>query len=129
MRVLIADDKARVRSALRLHLQERAGVQVVGEVAGGRDLLPQLKALRPDLLLLDWGLPDGGAALLAAVRDAWPALTVVVLSSRPEVRSDALAAGATAFVSKADPPEQLLAALTAGGGHPEPGHQTAKGST
>jgi CheY-like chemotaxis protein len=45
------------------------------------------------------------------LRELCPGLPVIVLSGQPEVRRTALAAGADAFVSKADPPEQLLAAL------------------
>jgi len=112
MRVLIADDDMQVRSALRLHLEEGAGVTVVGEADNSNELLAKVEASRPDLLLLDWELPpSGGCAVLRALRAAWPELVVLVLSGRPEVRSEALAAGASAFVSKADSPEHLLAAI------------------
>ena len=112
MRVLIADDESQVRSALRLHLEEGAGVTVVDETDNSNDLLAKVETSRPDLLLLDWELaPAGGCAVLRALRAAWPELIVVVLSGQPEVRSEALAAGATAFVSKADSPEHLLAAI------------------
>jgi DNA-binding NarL/FixJ family response regulator len=112
MRVLIADDEIQVRSALRLHLEEGAGATVVGEADNSDDLLAKVEASRPDLLLLDWELPpSGGCAVLRALQAAWPELVVFVLSGRPEVRSEALAAGATAFVSKGDSPEHLLAAI------------------
>ena len=112
MRVLIADDETQVRSALRLHLEEGAGVIVVGEADNSNDLLAKVEATRPDLLLLDWELtPSGGRALLRALRAAWPQLAVWVLSGRPETRGEALAAGATAFVSKVDSPEHLMAAI------------------
>ena len=59
--------------------------------------------------------PDGrrvaAVDLLPALRQACPALSVIVLSGRPEAEDAALAAGADAFISKADPPEQLLAAI------------------
>jgi two-component system response regulator DesR len=112
MRVVIADDKAQVRSALRLHLEEGAGCAVVGEADNSQDLLAEVEVSRPDLLLLDWELPPGGGkVVLRALRAARPGLIVVVLSGRPEVRSEALEAGATAFVSKADSPEHLLATI------------------
>jgi DNA-binding NarL/FixJ family response regulator len=112
MRVLIADDETQVRSALRLHLEEGAGVTVVDEADNSNDLLAKVDAARPDLLLLDWELPpSGGCAVLRALQAVWPELVVLVLSGRPEARSEALEAGATAFVSKADSPEHLLTAI------------------
>jgi sigma-B regulation protein RsbU (phosphoserine phosphatase) len=112
MRVLIADDDIQVRSALRLHLEEGAGISVVGEADNSNDLLAKVEASRPDLLLLDWELPpSGGFAVLRTLQAAWPQLVVFVLSGRPEVRSEALTAGATDFVSKADSPEHLLATI------------------
>jgi DNA-binding NarL/FixJ family response regulator len=112
MRVFVADDETQVRSALRLHLEEGAGVTVVGEADNCTDLLTELEASRPDLLLLDWELPpSGGLAVLRALQAAWPELTVLVLSARPEVRGEALAEGAAGFVSKTDSPEHLLATI------------------
>ena len=65
MRVLLADDQMKVRSALRLLLEQEPGLSVVGEAAEAKDLLAQVGTERPDLVLLDWELPDqGGAAIL-----------------------------------------------------------------
>jgi len=112
MRVLLADNQTKVRSALRLLLEQQPGLSVVGETAEADDLLAQVEATQPDLVLLDWELPDlGGAATLARLRTAQPGLLVIALSGRPEARQAALDAGADAFVSKGDPPERLLAAV------------------
>jgi DNA-binding NarL/FixJ family response regulator len=112
MRVLLADDQMKVRSALRLLLEQEPGLSVVGEAAEAEDLLAQVRTEYPDLVLLDWELPDqGGAATLAGLRAARPGPMVIALSGRPEARRAALAAGADAFVSKGDPPERLLAAV------------------
>jgi DNA-binding NarL/FixJ family response regulator len=114
--ILIADDQPQVRRALRLLLEQEPGAEVVGEATEASDLLAQLAAGCPDLLLLDWGLPGIAVEdLLMALRAACPALAVIVLSGQPEAEENALAAGADAFVSKADPPEQVLAAICATG--------------
>jgi two-component system response regulator DesR len=112
MRVLLADDQAKVRSALRLRLEQEPGINVVGEATEADELLAQVGAARPDIVLLDWelpGLPRNDA--LSALRARCPHLKVIALSGRPEARRAALEAGADAFVSKGDPPEQLLAAV------------------
>jgi DNA-binding NarL/FixJ family response regulator len=116
MRILLADDQPKVRLGLRLLLEQEEWARVVGEAAEAQSLLAQAEATQPDLVLLDWSLqgserPD----LLSALRGCCPGLAVVVLSGQPEAEQDALAAGADAFVSKADPPEQLLAAIRSTG--------------
>ncbi|MCL4535543.1 MAG: response regulator transcription factor [Bacteroidetes bacterium] len=120
MRILLADDQPEVRSALRLLLEQEAGLEVVAEAGEAACMLALLEAVHPDLLLLDWELPGLDAslsrvrtrrAMLSSLRALCPGLSVVTLSGRPEVRRAALAAGADAFVSKGDPPEHLLATL------------------
>jgi DNA-binding NarL/FixJ family response regulator len=113
-------------------------MDVVGEVATARRLRSQVRAHRPDLLVVDWALvagaggaarsvpPKGGAeswepyglrapaaATLAALRRSCPGLHILVLSLRPEDRRAALAAGADAFVSKVEAPDHLVQALRA----------------
>jgi DNA-binding NarL/FixJ family response regulator len=110
--ILIADDQPQVRRALRLLLEQELGATVVGEAAAAKTLLAQVATGCPDLVLMDWGLPGIAAPnLLEALREDCPALAVIVLSGQPEAEQDALRAGADAFVSKADPPERLLAAI------------------
>lgn len=112
MRILLADDQPHVRFALRVLLERQPGVVVVGEAIDIVELLAQVEANHPDLVLLGWELPGlatGGA--LSALRLICPELLVIALSSRSEARRAALSAGADAFVSKGDPPERLLGAI------------------
>jgi DNA-binding NarL/FixJ family response regulator len=93
-------------------LEERSAFEVVGEAADVEDLLAQIEAACPDLVLLSWGLPGlAGADLLPALRSVCDDLYVIVLSGRPEARQAVLDAGANAFISKVEPPERLLAAI------------------
>ena len=112
MRVLLADDQSRIRFALRVLLERQSGIEVVGEATDAENLLTQMKATRPDLILLGWELPGlsalGSLSVLRAIRSD---LFVVALSGRPDARHAALAAGANAFVSMVDPPDRLLAAI------------------
>jgi DNA-binding NarL/FixJ family response regulator len=112
VRVLLADDQSKVRFALRVLLERRSGLKVVGEAASAEDLLAQAEMASPDLVLLGWELPGLAAtSSLAALRMTCPDLCVIALSGRPEARRASLDAGADAFVSKADPPDRLLAAI------------------
>ena len=114
MRIVIADDQASVRSALKLLLEDQPGWQIVGEAHDVISLFSILRTVRPDVILLDWELPGlMHAGELAALRVQCPELQVLVLSGRPEAQREALVAGASAFVIKGDPPEGLILTLAA----------------
>jgi DNA-binding NarL/FixJ family response regulator len=114
MHILLADNQAEVRSALRFLLEQEPEMSVVGEAAAAEALLAQADAIQPDLVLLDWELPGSHATdLLAALRVRCCRTIVVALSGRPEAYQEALESGVDAFVSKGEPPERLLAALHA----------------
>jgi DNA-binding NarL/FixJ family response regulator len=112
MRILLADHRSEVRYALRALLGQRPGLNVVGEAVNASTLMTQVGVTCPDLVLLDWRLQGlAAASLLPALRRICPKVAVIALSGRPEERQAALDAGVDAFVSKADPPERLLAAI------------------
>jgi DNA-binding response OmpR family regulator len=106
---LVADGDARVRSALQTLLKQEPTQIAVRESGDIGSLALQIKQFKPQLILLDWELPGRpAAALLFALHGLDYQPKVIVLSTRPESETDALAVGADAFVCKGDPPEQLL---------------------
>jgi DNA-binding NarL/FixJ family response regulator len=111
LRVLIADDKADVRYALRILLQlaKELEAEVVGEVANNGHLLAQVEVLKPDMLLLDW--KQTGSSAISHLRSLYPYMGIIVLCVRAEARQSALDAGADAFVYKGDPVEKLVEAI------------------
>ena len=112
MRVLLADDQFEVRWALRVLLQEEAHLFLVGEVIKTQELVRQAQRTQADLILLDWELPGRPTAAILTALHALPCHPkVIALSGRPEAQRAALAAGVDAFVSKGDPPDQLLGVL------------------
>lgn len=114
MRVFIADDRPKVRDALRLLLAQEPDVEIVGEAADATGVLLALERGPADLVLLDWELPGlPPASLLNLMRYERPGVRVIAMSGRPEAREAALEIGADAFFSKGDPPEAVLAALDA----------------
>ena len=112
MRITLADNRRKVRFALRALLEQQAEVNVVGEAVDAQNLLAQVAEICPDVILLDWELPGMAADdLLSALRRKCPDILVVALSGRVSARGAALAAGVDAFVSKGEPPERLLSAI------------------
>lgn len=109
MRVLIVDARPSVRNALQLLLQH-TNMPVVGTAATPRQLLEKTKAFHPDLIVLDWELGGKvtGKTLVTQLHRFDHRLRIVALSIDPEARQAALAAGADAFISKGDMPEQVL---------------------
>ncbi len=114
VRVLIADDQALVRAGFRKLLESSPDIEVVGEAADGRDAVDQARKLRPTLVLMDIRMPrlDGIEATrrLTADRDGTRVLILTTFGLDDYVY-DALRAGASGFMLKDAPPEELLAAI------------------
>jgi DNA-binding NarL/FixJ family response regulator len=113
MRVLLADDHELVRVALRAVLEE-AGIEVVGEAAGGFDAIAMTDALRPDVLLLDMRMPDmNGVEVCRHLSGEASDVRIIVLSSFADDEDvfGALSAGAASYIMKDIAPEALVAAV------------------
>jgi DNA-binding NarL/FixJ family response regulator len=82
-RVVVADDQAPFRTAVRRLLSRCADLEIVGEASDGAAALELVAALSPDLVLLDVRMPgvDGPAAAAAAIRARWPQVAVLLCSS------------------------------------------------
>ena len=114
IRVLIADDEALVRAGFRLLVEFAEGLEVVGEAATGAEAVNQARGLRPDVVLMDIRMPvmdgiEATGALLAQPHA--PRVLVVTTFDDDENVFAALAAGASGFVLKDSPPEQLIEAI------------------
>jgi len=113
VRVLLADDQEKVRSALKLFIEQEGAFVVVGEASTASDLLYNVIKTNPHIILLDWelpGMPDSPQRL-SPLRLVVPDVKIIALSSVPEARRSALTEGADGFVSKSEPPENVLRAL------------------
>jgi DNA-binding NarL/FixJ family response regulator len=114
IRVLLVDDQELVRSGFRLILDLAEGIEVVGEAADGREAVKLAKDLRPDLVLMDVRMPDlNGIEATRQLRHAGVDACVLVLTTfdHDEYVYDALKAGASGFLLKDAPREQLVTAV------------------
>ena len=114
VRVVIADDQAFVRSALRLILEGDPDLTVLGEAADGQGALDAARRLRPDIILLDLHMPGrDGVWASEQISELVPEVKILVLTAFDTDRlvSSALRAGAVGFLLKDSSPEQILGAV------------------
>jgi DNA-binding NarL/FixJ family response regulator len=111
-RVVIADDSRRTRNGLRCLLVTCPGVDVVGEATDGWEAVELVAERRPDVVVMDAHMPGmDGLAATRAIKKRWPEVRVVVLTMYGARHSEAVSAGADAFLIKGCPPEELLDAI------------------
>lgn len=113
-RLLLVDDHAIVREGYRRLLEMRPDLRIVGEAGTARDALEQFRALEPDVLVLDLGLPDmGGVELIRRLvqRDDRVRILVFTMHREPLFATQALRAGALGYVTKSSPPAVLVEAV------------------
>jgi len=115
--VLIVDDQALVRAGFRMILEAEEDMDVVGEAADGRQAVAETRRLRPDVVLMDVRMPDvdGIEATRRLLGAGGADAKVVMLTTfdMDEYVYDALRAGASGFLLKDVPPEQLVAGIRA----------------
>jgi DNA-binding NarL/FixJ family response regulator len=114
IRVLVVDDQAMVRAGFRMLLGDEPDIEVVAEASNGLDAVAEAARTKPDVVLMDIRMPelDGLEAtkrILAA--DASSRVLILTTFDLDEYVYRALQAGASGFVLKDDPPEQLIAAV------------------
>jgi DNA-binding NarL/FixJ family response regulator len=127
IRVLLVDDHAVVRAGLRALLDADADTQVIGEAENGHEGLGAVRRLRPDVILLDVGMPrlNGIQAARQILREM-PRVKLLVLSSYDDEQHvrEAIAAGAAGYVLKQSAAVDLLEAIretVSGGAYFSPG--------
>ncbi len=116
IRVLIADDHALVRAGFKAFVEKIEGLEVVGEAGKGSEALKLVKELKPNLMLLDLTMPDGGGfEVLAKVKKQFPKIRVIVLTMHEagEYARRALREGAAGFLPKSVAGTELEQAIHA----------------
>lgn len=109
-RIVLAEDQAMVRSAIRALVAAVRGAEVVGEAADGRELIDLVDRLEPDLVMTDVSMPGmDGITAIADIKARHPRIHVLVLSmhTTAEVVRRAVACGAAGYVMKDAPAFEL----------------------
>jgi two-component system response regulator NreC len=116
IKILIADDHAIVRDGLKKLFSDQKDLEVIGEAEDGKEALGKVKALQPDVILLDIAMPQlNGLEVIGLIKESGLATQIVVLSmhSKGTYVQQVLAAGALGYVLKASPSSDILEAIRA----------------
>jgi DNA-binding NarL/FixJ family response regulator len=120
IRVLVVDDQSMVRAGFRMLLSDEGGIEVVAEAANGVEAVEKAARYEPNVVLMDIRMPElDGLEATRRILAADPGARILILTTfdLDEYVYEALRAGASGFVLKDDPPEQLIAAIrTVAGG-------------
>ena len=114
LKVCIADDHQLILNAVNAALSQAGDIDVVGATNSGKELLKLVEQHGPDVVLLDYRMPDvDGLTCLREIKQRWPQVQVVMLSASEEQKqiTDALDAGASAYIGKRINPRDLASAL------------------
>mgnify|MGYP000533564135 CR=1 FL=1 len=115
-RLLLVDDHAVVRSGLRMLLENERDMEIIGEAASAHEAIEIALRIKPNVILMDIGLPDlSGIDATREIRKRCPEVSVVALTIHEdeEYFFKMLEAGATGYVPKRAAPEELLTAIRA----------------
>jgi DNA-binding NarL/FixJ family response regulator len=112
MQILIADDQTRARQSLKALLATWPTVDRVREACNGQEAVLLVEESTPDVVVMDARMPEmDGLQATRVIKQRWPRVKVVVWSMYPEYEAEAQSAGADAFVTKGESPQQLLARI------------------
>jgi DNA-binding NarL/FixJ family response regulator len=116
IRVLIAEDHETVREGLKLILRSQSDIEVVADVGDGRQALDLTQQLLPDVVLMDISMPGlNGLKATGKLKECCPQVQVVALTRHKDdgYLKQVLRAGASGYVLKQSPPEELIHAIRA----------------
>ncbi len=120
LRILLADDHDVVREGLRTLLESQRGWSVCGEAATGREAVELALQFRPDVVVLDFGMPEmNGLDATSRIRKALPETEVLIITMHDseELAREVRRAGARGFLLKTDARRHLVPAVQALAGH------------
>ncbi|MGC3957100.1 MAG: response regulator transcription factor [Verrucomicrobiota bacterium] len=114
IKILLVDDHRLLREGLRTLLQQQPGLCVVGEAGESCSAVEQVRTVQPDVVIMDVHLPgENGVEISAQLHTEFPHLKVIILSGDIELTTikKALQAGVSGYLTKNDPPEEVVRAL------------------
>ncbi len=112
--IMVVEDNSRARRALAAYMSLQAGIRVMAEASNGLEAIKLVKRQPPDIILMDLRMPVmDGLEATRAIKKNWPQIKIVALSMYPTYESEALSAGADAFLPKSCTANEMIATIHA----------------
>lgn len=114
MKIIVVEDNCRARSALAACLALQMGIQITAQACNGLEAIHKITGCPPDIVLMDVQMPVmDGIEATKLIKKNWPQIKVVVLTMYSDYRSEALAAGADAFLVKDCSVSEMISTMRA----------------
>jgi len=108
-KVLITDDRFSSRKGLRALMLTQPDIQIIGEASNGEKAIQFIEKNKPDVVLMDAFMPKmNGLEATRIIKKRWRNIRVVILTLHDDIREEAIAAGADAFLVKGCSPDDLI---------------------
>ena len=100
-KIMVVEDNSRARSALMAYISLQVGVRITAEASNGLEAINKIKSSPPDIVIMDIQMPVmDGLEATKIIKKRWPKVKVIALTMYKNYQSEALSAGADAFLVK-----------------------------
>jgi DNA-binding NarL/FixJ family response regulator len=114
VKVMVVEDNSRARSALAAYLSLQAGLRITAEACNGLEAIGKIKSSLPDIVLMDMQMPVmDGLEATKIIKTNWPQIKIIVLTMYTCYQSEALSAGADAFLVKGCSASEMISTIQA----------------
>ena len=111
-KIMVVEDSSRARSALAAYMSLQVGVQITAEASNGLEAISKIKSSPPDIVLMDMQMPVmDGLEATKIIKKRWPWVKVIALTMYQNYQSEALSAGADAFLVKGCSAAELISTV------------------
>jgi YesN/AraC family two-component response regulator len=111
-KIMVVEDSSRARHALMAYMSLQAGMRISDEASNGREAINKIKSSPPDIVIMDMQMPVmDGLIATRIIKEHWPQIKVIALTMYRNYQSEALSAGADAFLVKGCSAAELISTI------------------
>lgn len=125
--IMVVEDNSRARQALVAYMSQQAGIKITAEASNGLEAIKLIKRDPPDIILMDLVMPVmDGLEATRTIKKNWPQIKIVAVTMYLNYESEALSAGADAFLVKGCSVDEMIATIRTLFQNAEPGNSHKK---
>ena len=125
--IMVVEDNSRARQALTAYMSQQAGIKITAEASNGLEAIKLVERHPPDIILMDLRMPVmDGLEATRTIKKNWPQIKIVAVTMYPNYESEALSAGADAFLVKGCSVDEMISTIHTLFQNDEPGNSHKK---